>query len=224
MFNLDFRPSDSPFVDSIWYARSPCAGSFVSTAATQLEMVVTTRHGAGATVTVRGPETTATPLSYAAGGEWCGIRFKLGVSIPLFPGRDLVNRSVDLPSAGSRSFWLHGAAWSVPDFECADVFIDRLERDGLLVRDPVIELALHGQCTDLSARSVQRRFVQTTGLSMKTIRQIDRAHHAMALLQQGKSILDVAHEAGYYDQAHLTNALKRWLGQTPVRIMNAGSR
>ena len=94
-------------------------------------------------------------------------------------------------------------------------------RDGLLVRDPVVAGAVQGGLPDVSERSVQRRFVQVTGLTRSTVRQIDRARHAMALLQRGVPILDVVHEAGYYDQPHLTRALKRWLGQTPARIAGA---
>ena len=33
------------------------------------------------------------------------------------------------------------------------------------------------------------------------------------------SILDTVHEAGYYDQAHLTKSLKYLIGQTPVQIV-----
>jgi methylphosphotriester-DNA--protein-cysteine methyltransferase len=40
----------------------------------------------------------------------------------------------------------------------------------------------------------------------------------MARLEQGVSILDTIHEAGYFDQLHLTNSLKRFLGQTPAQI------
>jgi hypothetical protein len=32
------------------------------------------------------------------------------------------------------------------------------------------------------------------------------------------SILDTVGETGYFDQAHLTNSLKRFMGQTPVQI------
>lgn len=219
MFNLDIRPSGSPFAREIWHARSEDDGSFISVAASHWEMVITTHHDKRATVTVRGPETVATPMSYTAGGEWYGIRFKPGVLIPLLRMRDLVDRSVNLPPAGSRSFWLHGAAWPIPEYEHADAFIDRLERDGLLVRDPVVEEALLGHPPVVSVRSVQRRFAQTTGLTLSTVRQIDRARHAMTLLQQGRSILDTVFEAGYYDQAHLTRAMNRWLGQTPARIV-----
>jgi hypothetical protein len=219
VFLLDTRPSDSPFVQEIWRARSERAGSFFSIAACHWEMVVTRSHGKPAMLTVRGPETIATPLSYAAGGDWFGIRFKLGTFVSLLPAGDLVDRAVNLPGAGSRSFWLQGAAWQFPDYDNADTFVGRLLRDGLLVRDPVVEAALSGLPTGVPPRSVQRRFVQATGLTQTTIRQIERARHALTLLQRGASILDVVHDAGYYDQPHLTKSLRRWLGQTPVQII-----
>jgi AraC-like DNA-binding protein len=40
----------------------------------------------------------------------------------------------------------------------------------------------------------------------------------MTLLHQGTSILDTVYKAGYYDQSHMTNSLKRFLGQTPAQI------
>ena len=217
-FDLDLRPFDTPFIREIWRARSEDAGSFVSVSSSHWELVFTMHQDSGATVTVRGPETVATPLSYSPGGEWYGIRLRTGTSIPVLPVRDLVDRSINLPLAGARSFWLHGAAWQIPDFDHLDVFIDRLARDGLLARDPVVDAVLDGEAISLSTRTVQRRFVQTTGLTLGMVRQIDRARRAMELLLQGTSILDTVHEAGYYDQAHLTRSLKRWLGQTPAQI------
>jgi AraC-like DNA-binding protein len=220
VFTIDARPSDSPFVNEVWRARSERAGSFVSIAATHWEMVVT-RHHDTTTLTLRGPETTATPLDFPADGEWFGIRFKPGTFVPLLPVGQIVDRGVNLPGAGSRSFWLQGAAWQFPDYENADTFVDRLVREGLLVHDPVVGAALQGDSIDVSPRSAQRRFLQTTGLTQGTIRQIERARQAMGLLQQGVSILDVVDEAGYYDQPHLTRSLKRWLGQTPAQIVGA---
>ena len=43
---------------------------------------------------------------------------------------------------------------------------------------------------------------------------------AVALLKQGKSILDAAYEAGYYDQPHLTRSLKHYIGLTPAQVMD----
>jgi methylphosphotriester-DNA--protein-cysteine methyltransferase len=87
------------------------------------------------------------------------------------------------------------------------------------VRDPVVETALQGQLKDVSIRTARRHFLRTTGLTQSTVRQIERARHATILLKQGVSILDVVHEAGYYDQPHLTRSLKYFIGQTPTQIM-----
>jgi methylphosphotriester-DNA--protein-cysteine methyltransferase len=82
-----------------------------------------------------------------------------------------------------------------------------------------VEAALQGQLKDLSIRTARRHFLRTTGLTQKAIRQIERARYATVLLQEGKSILDVVYEAGYYDQSHLTRSLKYFIGQTPTQIM-----
>jgi AraC-like DNA-binding protein len=71
----------------------------------------------------------------------------------------------------------------------------------------------------MSIRSMQYRFLQATGLPHKTIQQIERARSAVSLLEQGTSISDTAFELGYFDQAHLTNALKRFVGKTPAQIV-----
>jgi AraC-like DNA-binding protein len=216
-FVLEAREVASHFVQEIWQARSEHAGSFVSIAACHWEMVMS-RYEGTTTLVVRGPETVATPLAYTEGGEWCGIRFKPGTFISPFPAGALVDRAVTLPAAGEHTFWLHGAAWPFPEYEHADAFIGRLVRDGLLMRDQIVADAVEGRLADISVRSVQRRFRQVTGMTPGMVRQIDRARHAMTLLQHGVPILDVVYEVGYYDQAHMTKALKRWLGQTPGQI------
>jgi len=218
-FLFEERPSDSSFVKTIWRAQSEDAGSFISIAATHWEMVVT-RYGGKTTFTVRGPETKATPLHYQRTGvEWLGIRFKLGTFLPhLPPGHLLDRRDANLPEASSQSFWLQGSAWEFSSFETADTFVDRLVRQGLVVRDPVVEAVLRGHPQTLSPRSIQYRFLQATGLTHRTIQQIERARHAMTLLRQGASIPDTVYQAGYFDQPHLTRALKRFTGQTPAQI------
>jgi AraC-like DNA-binding protein len=50
-------------------------------------------------------------------------------------------------------------------------------------------------------------------------RQIERARYATNLLREGVSILDVVHRAGYFDQAHLTRSLKRFIGETPTEVI-----
>ena len=50
--------------------------------------IAVTRHRGRMIMTLRGPETTATPAACPAEGEWLGIRFKLGTFMPrLTPGK-----------------------------------------------------------------------------------------------------------------------------------------
>jgi AraC-like DNA-binding protein len=172
------------------------------------------------TLTLRGPETKASVAPFPEDAEFFGIVFKLGTFMPHFPAIQLSNRrDLTLPEATGQSFWLLGSVWQLPTYENADTFINRLVRHELLVRDPIVEAVLQNHPHHLSLRTLQRRFLRATGLRHKTIQQIERAHHAMALLQQGKSILDTVYEAGYFDQSHLTRSLKHFMGQTPVQIM-----
>lgn len=219
LFSIEQRPSDSPFIERIWRAKTESVGTLISQAATRCEMVIT-RYRGKTTVTIRGPETKATPLPVRSlGAEYFGITFITGAYIPSLPPKDLLNHSdVNLPEASNQSFWLDGSTWQIPSYENADTFVDRLVRESFLVRDPVVGAVLKGRSPDLSIRSVQYRFLQVTGLTLSTIRQIKRARLAAALLEQGVSILDVVHHAGYADQPHLTRALKRYIGQTPAQI------
>ena len=218
---FDDRPSDSPVVERVWRSHSERADTFHSIAASHWEMVVTRLKGT-TTLTVRGPETKATTIECPAEGEWVGIRFKLGTFMPLLPARNLSDqRDVTLPGATSRSFWLNGSAWDYPDFENAEPFVKRLFRDGLIAVDHAVSAVLQGQRQDLSVRSAQRHFLRATGMTQGSIRQIERARRATNLLREGVSVLDTVHQAGYFDQAHLTRSLRHYIGQTPVQIIRA---
>jgi hypothetical protein len=219
LFNSEERFSDSPFVERIWRARTERTGSFLSITASNWEIVVSKYQGE-TTVTVRGPETKVTPMDVTlVGGEFVGIIFKHGTVLPYLPVGALVDGDVDLPDASSKSFWLNGSAWQFPTYENADTFVDRLVRQEMLVCDPIIWPVLRGEPQDLSPRTIQRRFVQATGLTQGSIRQIERARYATILLQQDVSISDTVDLAGYSDQPHLTRALKHWIGKTPAQII-----
>ena len=94
-----------------------------------------------------------------------------------------------------------------------------MAKGGLLVRDPLVSAALNDQKLSVTNRTLQRRFKHVTGLTQSKIQQIERARHALALLQDGVSILDTVFHAGFADQAHLTRALKHFVGQTPGQIL-----
>ncbi len=191
----------------------------LSIAESRCELVVSRLQGE-ISLTVRGPETRATSLGECPpDGEWLGIRLKPGTNLTLLPAKHLVDAAVTLCPATNKTFWLVGSAWQYPDYDNADTFVDRLVREGLLVRDPVVGAALQGQLKNLSLRSVQRRFLQATGVTHRATRQIERARYATLLLQQGTSIMDTILEAGYYDQPHLSRSLRYFIGQTPAQII-----
>ena len=100
------------------------------------------------------------------------------------------------------------------------LFVNRLVREGLLVHDPVIDVALREQPQIMSRRTVQRRFLRATGLTYNGVFQIQRARYATSLLKRGVSILDTVEQAGYADQPHMTRALKHFMGQTPAQIIS----
>jgi AraC-like DNA-binding protein len=213
------RSSDAPFVERVWRTESQSAGSFISLAATQWEMVV--MHCKGQTTfTVRGPATRTLPADFPGHAEYLGIVFKLGTFLAQLPTINrLDGNDVFLPEAACSSVWLNGSTWQIPDYENADTFVSRLVRDGLLACDPVVDAVLQNQPQALSPRALQYRFLRATGLTHKVIQQIERAHRARTLLLQGTPILDTVYETGYFDQAHLSNALKRFVGQTPTQII-----
>jgi AraC-like DNA-binding protein len=213
------RPSESPFVERVWRCQSERAGRFLSVASSHWEMVVTRLRGQ-TTLTVRGPETRVTAIDCPGEGDWLGVRFRLGTFMPQLPVGHLIDRKdVNLPGADSRSFWLNGSRWEYPNFENTETFVARLVRDGLITRDASVEAAIRGEGQTVSVRSTQRHFLRATGMTHGTYRQIERARYATNLLRQGASILDTVHEAGFFDQAHLTRSLRRLIGQTPKEIM-----
>lgn len=219
MLYIHERPSDSPFVEKVWRSHSEGADPFLSIAVSHCELVVGKLEGK-TTVTIRGPETKATPMGDCpGGGEWFGIVLKLGTHLAQVPTVTLVDSELNLPTTSHRTFWLAGSDWQFPDYENAETFIDWLVRRGLLVRDQVVEAASQGQPDDRCLRSIQYRFLQATGITQKMAQQIERARFATLLLQSGVSILDTVLQAGYYDQPHLSRSLKRFIGQTPTQLL-----
>jgi len=217
--HFEDRVSDHPFVERVWRCHSDRAESFLSVAANSFEMAIT-RLGGKSFLTLRGPETIATSLDCPAEGQWVCIRFKVGTHMPRFlPGSLRDQNDVTLPAATGRSFWLNGSALEYPDFENAETFVQRLAKSGILTRDRIVEDTLLRRPEELSLRSAQRHFLRSTGVTYGTFRQIERARYATNLLREGVSILDVVGRAGYFDQAHLTRSLRRFIGETPSRIL-----
>ncbi len=216
------RESDSPLVERVWRSRSEAIDSFISIAGFQWDFVVWTQQGK-TQVAIQGAQTRAVRAPVPEDAEFFGIIFKPGIVMPHLPASTLVDSNINLPDASSQSFWLNSSAWQLPTYDNAEVFVDRLVRNALLIREPTVEAVLQGHDPAMSLRSVQRRFLQTTGFTYRTMRQIERARRAAILLRQGTPILDTVYEMGYSDQAHMTRSLKHFIGQTPSQLMDTSA-
>jgi AraC-like DNA-binding protein len=200
------------------HGRTVADGTSVRPAETCWHMVFTLYNGETHPLLV-GPLPTAGIASWGSEAEILWIQFKLGTFMPGIPTRTLIDQETRLSAAGSRSFWLDGSIWELPSFENADTFVDRLVRREILVRDRMVDEILCGQPQGNSPRTIRHRFLRATGLTRGYIRQVEQAHRAAEMLRQGKPIVEAALEAGYYDQPHMTRALKRLVGLTPGEIL-----
>jgi AraC-like DNA-binding protein len=218
---IEGRESDSPYVDTIWRGVTGSGYQAVCPADEHWNLFFT-RYQGKTRIAVEGPLTRATHKSHPEGVEYLVIRFKLGTFLPNIPITSLLNGDAVLPGASNHSFWLNSMTWGLPDFENAETFVARLVRTGLLIREPVIEAALTQGEAHYSMRTVRRRFLQATGLTPVSIRQIEQARRAASMLQNGIPILDAVYAAGYSDQPHMTRSLRRFIGQTPAQIAGRG--
>ncbi|MFD7844829.1 helix-turn-helix domain-containing protein [Nocardia sp. NPDC059764] len=224
---VEQRLSDSPYVERVYRAGSVAgtvAARMRSVANSNWELVVWRDRGEPH-VSVRGPETGPTVLELGPhAGETLGIIFRHGTFLAPMPVPTLVDTAVSSPHTTAHSFVLQGEEWEIPAYDNADVFVDRLVRAGLLVRDPLVTDVLRGDGTTLvTPRSVQRRVVAATGLTQGAIRQIERARQAVLLVQQGMPLIEVAQSTGYHDQPHLARSLTRFIGRTASQLRRGDS-
>ena len=211
------RPSDSPYVHRVWRSRASGVARMTSVATSTWELVFW-EHGGGVHAAVRGPETTATSADVPDGSRSFGITFAHGTSMPHLPPARLVDSALESPYVTATSFLLRGDEWLMPDFESAEQFVARLVREGVVVRDPLVDDVIAGETPEVGTRSVQRRVVAATGLTQGGIRQIERARQAAILLVEEAAPLEVVDRLGYYDQPHLARSLQRFIGRTATDL------
>jgi transcriptional regulator GlxA family with amidase domain len=73
----------------------------------------------------------------------------------------------------------------------------------------------------LSVRQFERQFERELGMPPKRFARIARFQFALdaKLVDPGRSWLDVAHGAGYYDQMHLVRDFHSLSGASPTRLV-----
>lgn len=214
---IEHRPSASPYVERVWRSRSEDVSRMTAIASPRWSLVFWEQRGRtyGA---VQGPGSEASGAPVPEESTFFGIDFALGTTMPRLPVAGLVDGHAEIPDVTRTSFWLDGSAWHLPDYEYAETFVGRLVREGVVTRDPLVADVVRGAEPDLSARTVQRRFLAATGFTRGAVRQIDRVRQAAILLRQGVPAGEVVDRLGYFDQAHLARSLRRFIGHTATSL------
>ena len=106
------------------------------------------------------------------------------------------------------------------------------QRPDLLVADAVARIrSQHGSLrigslarhTGLSQSALERRFRRTVGTSPKKFATLIRLRNVVRMRQAGASLTEIAHTAGYADQAHFIKDFKRFAGQAPESFFRSQS-
>ncbi len=218
-FAYEEKPSASPFVDTLWRTEDQADGTYMAPADGRWDLVFITEAASGQTkILLSGPSSGPTPVPYRKGNRNFGIRFSQGVYMLKAPKSNMTDTTLSLPMSRPDTFELGGRSWQLPTYETADSFLEDLAEASLLRHDGAVQAVLEGRRKYMSDRSIQRHFLGATGLTPKYMNRIDQAQRAIRMLQQGRSIKEVAAVAGYADQAHLTRTLKQMTGYTPAQI------
>lgn len=213
---LTTRGADSPFIQAVTDWVIGDEGGYIAAPDGCWDLVVMKQAGK-TNILLTGQTTRAVPLPFAPGDEIMTISFKASAFLSIIPATALLDRAVFLPSVG-RHFQLAADVFEIPTFENAEGFVQSLFRKEHIDHDDVIDETLMNHPPAYSPRSIQRHFLRATGMTQNAFRQIQRARRAAALLQKGLPAVEVAFEAGYSDQPHMSRSLKYILGRNPTEI------
>ena len=222
IFEEKSRPSDSPIIEKVWYSRSETRFRFLSYSEARSEIVIVKDRFGKISTFLRGPETTPTTAYVEPGVECLGLQLRLGAYVPSRLPRDLSDRrDAELPVIDDRKILMEGHLLEAPHYENAEAFAETLFRLGIVRVDHDVVAVLDDQPSPSAVRTMQLRFLRSTGLSHSLLMQIQRTRDLVALLRSGEDVNDVAFQLNFYDQAHLYRSLKRFVGITARRITEA---
>ena len=190
-----------------------------------------------------GPWTESFVANLAAGTTIVGVRFHpgrapslLGVpahtllnqSVPLDaisrgPLRDRLSRIADKPNLATRRSALEaGLFHSLPHRSPIDQAVGAAMR--WLARDPTAHVQRLSDWIGLSSRQLQRRFSSAVGYGPKTFHSILRFQRVLYLASgehKEKTLADLALQAGYSDQAHMSREVRRFSGTQPKEVLRS---
>ncbi|KPA23600.1 Transcriptional activator NphR [Shimia sp. SK013] len=231
-------PQQSRSVEAVWSYVATSSGRGVILPDGRCDLILRFREGQRGTVqpVVTGPATQPYEIRYAAGDGWVGVRVRpeRGVAVwgkAIRAAKDQVRRGAEavtlvpalaeLVDMAPREAELRAGLLDVPDvlaYRDVDARVARTVQQIHLTggRVSVTDLAAR---VGVTARHLGRLFQSSVGLGVKTYIGLVRFHRALRLaVRGGVSLSEVAFEAGFADQAHLSRAVRRFGGISPGRV------
>lgn len=200
--------SSLPYVDHYWYMTADEGGVYPYPASVQWGFLFV-RSGNEISVTLMGPHAKSASIPYEKGQELWGVVFYGQSKLSNVTKAEILNQHINLPLVEEINFKLGDEVFVIPSYQELDGFIGELMDRSLLAMDEISETSI---------RTSQRKYKATTGLTPKQIEQASRVDAALELLYNDMSLVDVAVQAGFADQAHMTREFKILVGRTPAQI------
>jgi len=223
-FTYEEKRSSSPYAEVVWHTEDQTDGEYVASADACWDMIFIKNKEGKPKVSLCGPCFKTTLVPYSAGNKNFGIQFKPGVIFTDISVAEMLNVTKALPMSAEDTFILQDIPWKLPTYENVDDFLAEMAGRGLISIDPVVRDVLENKAMKLSARSIQRHFATTIGMSPRRVRQIMSARKAVELILQGLALAEVSYDLGYADLPHMIRMLKRFTGFTPMENKLRGER
>jgi len=212
------RTSDNPFIDRLWASENLESGVYKATPDGCWDLIAHTSKDGSRTMMLTGQASKPAMVPYEGGTSAVVISFVAGAHIPQLPGASMLDSAKILPNADEDHFMLLGHTFAIPTYKNAEELVEAMERHGLLAIDEVVAAVLKGTPKAMSDRNMQRHFMQTTGLTRKSLEQIHRAQKAVRLIKAGAPLSAAAADAGFTDQPHLSKSLQKLMQARPSDV------
>ena len=210
------RPSLYACVDHYWRMTSHEDSAYPQSASVQWGLVFV-EDASGASARLVGPRTKPVATPYEKGQTYWAIVLHGHIGLAHMAKADILNKNIPLSMVDKTAFRLGADTFQIPEYGELDMFVSKLLGHGALTDNQTVS-ALTDNRAAMSTRTKQRKYKIATGLTPKQIEQANRVAAALELLEKDLPLADIALQASFADQAHMTREFKALVGRTPAQI------
>jgi hypothetical protein len=162
---FESQPSNYPYIQALGRVHAASDASFTVVPDGSWGLIV---HRSGDTTMAYVTAVTTLPIrvNLRTGDEILSVSLAASVYSPNRSAVALLNKAQPLSAAGGRKvWWSHQRKIELPTMETADRFVAALVKDEQLIVDKTVAAVLAGHTPHTSIRTLQRHFIQTTGMT-----------------------------------------------------------